>query len=360
MTAKVLVYRLGSLGDTVIILPAFHLVREAFHSARLSLLTNVPVNGKAAPVADILGPACPFEEVIAYPAGTRSVGALTALVSSLRRRRFTHCVYLAKPRGGLANLCRDWALFKMAGIPKVIGIPWMRKDRLCLPLPDSDLVEWDCARTMRCLRALGAVNLSESKWWDLKLTAEERDKAGRHLQEVSSHPMVGFSIGTKAPSKDWEDRNWIPFLRGFSTRYPEFRGFFVGSPDERERCDRLMRESGLRGINLCGQLSPRASAAALAKARLFVGHDSGPMHLAACMDTPVVAIFSARNRAGEWYPRGGTEANRISYHRTECAGCGLVDCIAEQKRCILSITVGEVLEACQDVISKIQSMKPNG
>jgi ADP-heptose:LPS heptosyltransferase len=349
---RVLIYRLGSLGDTVMVLPAFHLVREAFPTVPLSLLTNVAVSDKAAPVADILGPACPFEEVIAYPAGTRSVNALAALVLSLRRRRFSHCVYLAKPKGGLANLCRDWALFKMAGIPEVIGIPWTRKDRLCLPIPGSDLVEWDCARTMRCLRGLGASDLAEGKWWDLKLTAGESAEADIKLQGVSNRPLVGFSIGTKASSKDWEDRNWVPFLREFSRRYPTFHGLFIGSPDERERCDRLMRESGLAGINLCGQLSPRASAAALAKARLFVGHDSGPMHLAACVGTPVVAIFSARNRAGEWYPRGGAEANRIIYHRTECAGCGLVDCIAEQKKCILSITVDEVLEACEAVVCK--------
>jgi heptosyltransferase-3 len=349
---RVLIYRLGSLGDTVMVLPAFHLVREAFPTVPLSLLTNVAVSDKAAPVADILGPACPFEEVIAYPAGTRSVSALAMLVLSLRRRRFSHCVYLAKPKGGLANLFRDWALFKMAGIPEVIGIPWTRKDRLCLPIPGSDLVEWDCARTMRCLRGLGVSDLAEAKWWDLKLTAGESAEAEINLQGVSNRPLVGFSIGTKAPSKDWEDRNWVPFLREFSKRYPTFHGLFIGSPDERERCDRLMSESGMAGINLCGQLSPRASAAVLAKARLFVGHDSGPMHLAACMGTPVVAVFSARNRAGEWYPRGGAEASRIIYHRTECAGCGLVDCIAEQKKCILSITVDEVLEACEAIVCK--------
>jgi heptosyltransferase III len=356
VNSKVLVYRFGSLGDTVIVLPAFHLVREAFPLASLSLLTNVPVNGKAAPVADILGSACPVEEVIAYPAGTRSMAELTGLVSSLRRRRFSHCVYVAKPKGGLANVCRDWALFKMAGIGKVIGMPWRREDRLCLPLPGNDSVEWDCARTMRCLRALGSPNLAEAKWWDLKLTAEERSRAETLLQGVSASPLVGFSIGTKASSKDWEDSNWIPFLREFSSRYPEFRGFFVGSADEHERCDRLMTLSGLHGINLCGQLSPRASAAALAKAQLFVGHDSGPMHLAACVGTPVVAIFSARNRAAEWFPRGGEETNRVIYHKTECAGCGLDICAVQAKKCILSITVDEVLQACDDLLSAKQGV----
>jgi ADP-heptose:LPS heptosyltransferase len=115
----------------------------------------------------------------------------------------------------------------------------------------------------------------------------------------------------------------------------------------------LLEESGLPGTNLCGVVGPRVSAAVLAKARIFVGHDSGPMHLAACMGVPVVAVFSARNHAGEWYPRGGVLRNRIIYHKTECAGCGLVDCVVEKKRCIASITPLVVLEACGQILDQV-------
>jgi heptosyltransferase-3 len=346
MAENILAYRLGSLGDTIVVLPAFHLVREAFPDAQISLLTNVPVGGKAAPVADVLGAACLFREVIAYPAGTRSAVEICKLVRSLRGRRFTHCVYLAKPKGGVGNLFRDWILFKMAGITKVVGMPWRRGDRLCLQLAGSDLVEWDCLRTLRCLSALGSPDLEDKKWWDLGLTGFEIAEAEKCLQGFKEQPLLGLSIGTKAPSKDWEDERWIPFLKAFRSRYPDFRGVFVGSLDERERCQRLLRESGLPGMNLCGLVATRVSAAVLAKASLFVGHDSGPMHLAACMGVPVVAVFSARSRAGEWYPRGGVEKNRIIYHKTECAGCGLADCIVEKKKCIASITPMEVLDAC--------------
>lgn len=346
----VLIYRLGSLGDTVIVLPAFHLVREVFWDKPLSLLTNVPVSGKAAPVAEILGDVCAFQEIISYPAGSRSVREITSLLSTLRQKRFSHCVYLAKPKGGVGNLLRDWVLFKLAGIPKVVGIPWRREDRLCLPISGTNLVEWDCERTMRSLRGLGTVDPENKKWWDLKLTAAEFEVARGSLQRFLGRPLVGFSIGTKVPAKDWENENWIPFLRSFRTRYPEFSGFFVGSSDERARCDLLIEESGMSCVNLCGSISARISAAALSMAKLFVGHDSGPMHLAACVGTPVVAIFSARNLAGEWFPRGGMKTNRIIYHRTECAGCGLNVCDVQKKKCVLSITVPEVMEACEKVI----------
>lgn len=95
--------------------------------------------------------------------------------------------------------------------------------------------------------------------------------------------------------------------------------------------------------NLCGALSPRESAALLEKAEVFVGHDSGPMHLASAVGTPCVAIFSARNLPGQWFPvRSG---HKIIYHKTDCFGCGLEQCIAEGKKCIFSISVDEVHSA---------------
>ncbi|RLC87314.1 MAG: hypothetical protein DRI37_06285 [Chloroflexi bacterium] len=103
-------------------------------------------------------------------------------------------------------------------------------------------------------------------------------------------------------------------------------------------------------LNLCGQLSPRETAAVLKKAELFIGHDSGSMHLSAAVKTPYVAIFSARNKPGKWYPFGNQ--HRILYHQVPCCGCNLVVCKQFDKICIRSITVSGVvgiisLQSCQ-------------
>ena len=47
---KVLIYRLGSLGDTVVALPSLHLIARAFPDAERRVLTNFPVSGKEAPI----------------------------------------------------------------------------------------------------------------------------------------------------------------------------------------------------------------------------------------------------------------------------------------------------------------------
>jgi ADP-heptose:LPS heptosyltransferase len=57
-------------------------------------------------------------------------------------------------------------------------------------------------------------------------------------------------------------------------------------------------------LNLCGVLAPRQSAAALSRALVFVGHDSGPMHLGAAVGIPCVCMFGNYNRPRRWHPYG--------------------------------------------------------
>jgi ADP-heptose:LPS heptosyltransferase len=69
------------------------------------------------------------------------------------------------------------------------------------------------------------------------------------------------------------------------------------------------------------------------------------MHLAASVGTSCVAIFSARNRPGIWFPFGS--AHQLIYHQTECFGCNLEVCTIEKKKCISSISIDEVIAAAR-------------
>ena len=105
---------------------------------------------------------------------------------------------------------------------------------------------------------------------------------------------------------------------------------------------------GVVVMNLCGRLTPRESAACFAEARLFLGHDSGPMHLAAAVGTRCVAIFAARNIPRVWFPYG--RGHRVVYHEVSCMGCGLETCSVERKRCLTSISVEEVVAEVRGVL----------
>jgi heptosyltransferase-3 len=103
-------------------------------------------------------------------------------------------------------------------------------------------------------------------------------------------------------------------------------------------------------VNLCGRLTPRETAAVMAHAAVFLGPDSGPMHLAASVGTACVIAFSSRGQKGVWYPAG--KQHEVIYHGPECAGCELETCIVEQRKCLTSIAVDEMERAVERVMSR--------
>ena len=350
---RVLVYRLGSLGDTLVALPALHLVREAFPAARITLLTNVPVAAKAAPMIDVLGTSF-YDDVLSYPTSLRDVAKLRALMRTLRAGRYDCMVYLTEPKGGILTSLRDWLYFRLSGMPRVIGVPFSKRTLRPVPLPGSELCMSETARILECVRVLGEPDLREPRWWDLRLTPPEMAEADALLARHGiTRPFLAASVGTKMQSKDWEENNWTDLTVRLALAYPSMPLVLMGSGDERERSERMLRLWRGPAVNLCGVPSPRVSAAMLRNAVAMVCHDSGPMHLAATIGVPCVAIFSARNLPVVWHPRGA--CNVILEHRPPCAGCKLTTCIAEKKRCILSITVDEVFAGVQRVLAASRS-----
>ena len=342
---RVLIYRLGSLGDTIVSLPAFHLVARTFPNAEKRLLTNFPVNVKAPPAAAILENTGLVDGYFRYMVGTRSPADLTRLWWTIFRWRPEVLIYLGSARG-VASAQRDDSFFRFCGIPERIGVPVVEAMQVNEWDEKTRSFEPEAARLVRNISSLGDGRLEDPASWDLRLTSEECARADHALGPVLARPLIAVSVGTKVQSKDWGRENWRALLARLATLYPEHGLALSGAPEESEASEYAAegwRQAGGREVvNLCGRLTPRESAAAFRRAQIFIGHDSGPMHLAASVQTPCVAIFAARNKPRTWFPYG--DQHRVIYHQTECWGCGLETCIVERKRCLTSITVDEVVE----------------
>jgi len=344
---KILVYRLGSLGDTVVALPAIQLVSRAFEEAQLTLLTNKPIATKAAPVESVVGDGV-FAEVLDYPIGTRNPLRLAALAAQLRSRKFDLVVNLCEARTRLKT-ARDRCFFRLSGIRDLRGFPKNGEDFEPAVDPTTGLYESETKRLLRRIATLGSVSLEDPTAWDLRLTDSEKT-AGQTVLPSGSNPILALGVGTKMQSKDWEEGNWVALTKQLSQALPGWRLAAVGSVDERRRADGCLAVWSGPKTNLCGTLSPRETAAVLEQATLFIGHDSGPMHLASAVGAPCVAIFSARNLPGQWFP--ARSGHKIIYHKTDCFGCNLETCITQKKRCILSITVDLVYSAALDLLKE--------
>jgi len=343
-TKRVLIYRLGSLGDTLVALPALHLVARAFPNAERRLLTNFPVNAKAPLAADVLRGTDLIHGYFRYVVGTRSPGEILSLWWQLRRWRPQVLVYMG-PTRGVESARRDARFFRLCGISRLIGVPLSEDMQQNRWQGAEQALEPEGERLARNLSELGDAHLEAPASWDLHLTDAENARAREVLAPTAGRPILAVSVGTKVQSKDWGRDNWRVLLNRLATLYPDYALALSGAGEESETsefaADGWRQNSGSPVINLCGLLTPRESAAVFAQARAFVGHDSGPMHLAASVQTPCVAIFAARNKPRVWFPYG--KKHRVLYHQTDCWGCGLETCIVERKKCLTSITVDEVV-----------------
>ncbi len=353
--SKVLIYRIGSLGDTLVALPCFHLIARAFPSSDRILLTNRPVHAKASPAAAVLGESGLIDACLTYSVGERSVFRLAQLWWKLRNLRVSTLIYLAPARGEVAAR-RDERFFRWCGISKIIGIPIgdLANHRYD---PVTGRYEAEAGRLARCLMPLGDARLSDPASWSLLLTQQERARAATALCPLGAAPFLAFGIASKMQATDWGVENWKALMPKLHREFPGQAAVFVGAKEDREAVAGVAAQWPGRSLNLSGDLSPRESAAVIERADLFVGLDSGPMHLAASAGTPCVVIFSARNPPGIWFPFGSNHT--AIYHRTECFGCGLESCTVENKKCILSISVDEVVAAVKGARDRGFSVAPD-
>lgn len=332
MMRRVLIHRPGSLGDTVVALPCFHLIRAVFPGAELRVLTNAPVAQNAPSLFSVLDGSGLIDGYLEYPISVRDPRQLWRLAGDIRRWRPDAIVYLAR-REWLRQVVRDAVFFRACGVRNIIGLP-LTRDRLRNRLRPSGLREHESERLVRNLAVLGTVDLNDPACWNLALTEGDRELPRRLIAEqIGALPYIALSIGTKQPANEWGMANWRTLIGDLVKSYPH-RLVFTGADGDRAATDAIIRDRPDRCVNLCG-MKVRENAALIAEAALFIGHDSGPMHLAAAVGTPLVAVFSRLFAPGIWFPMGSNIATLYPY---------------EPDATILSITPAAVLAAVESLL----------
>ncbi len=299
----VLIYRLGSLGDTVVALPCFHAIERAFAGRRRLVITNVPVSSKAAALEAVLRPGRLIDGVIDYPVGLRSIRGAWRLIRAIRATGARTLVYLTPPRG-LKAVRRDLLFFRLCGIRAVIGAPTTPDLQRNRPGAGGGDVEPEAERLARCLATLGPIDLADRAGWDLRLTAAEHAAGDAALAPLAGRDFVAINMGGKLAANDWGDDRWAALIEAIGPTLAGLGLVSVGGAEDAARATALLARWPGPTANLCGTLKPRESAAVLGRARVFVGHDSGPMHLAAAMGTMTLGLFGDANPPRKWHPYG--------------------------------------------------------
>jgi heptosyltransferase III len=305
---SLVIFRIGSIGDTVVALPCFHAIARTFPEHRRVLLTNVADSARASTVESILDGTGLIDQTLHFPVGRGRVPYSLTLARRLRLLGPEALVYLA-PRPTGFPVYRDLVFFRAAGVRKIIGAPTTMRDRECAIDPQSGELEYEAVRLARTLGEAVPVDLSPPNW-DLHLSAAEHRTAVERLSSLPDwRPRLAVAVGAKVPAKEWGKESWATLIALIAARLPSISLVFVGALDERPIAERLAARWPGACVNLCGELTPRESAAVLGRCDALVCHDGGPMHLAASQGTACVGLFGNYNSPHQWFPFG--ERHRV-------------------------------------------------
>ncbi|MGA2285815.1 MAG: glycosyltransferase family 9 protein [Dehalococcoidia bacterium] len=349
--SRILVSKMGNIGDTVLMAPAIKSLRHAFPAARISFVAT----SHNVEIVSMLGG---IDECI-------FLDHRRCLASPLYLWRFVR--HLQSGRYQIAIDFDQWQhlpplYLYLAGIPVRLGFDTAGERRAglfsrCVPYnEDENSPGHEAEYFERLVEALGVPSSNAAP--ELVIDRED-DRAVSTLLERQSIP-AGDRIVIVYPSgraKGGISRAWS------ADRFVELCNHivashgctlvFVGGPDEREEAEAIAARVRGRPLVANGTLSLGRLAALLRRASLFVGNEGGPMHVAAAVGVPCVSLFGPTN-ASRWGAYGQGHINVVA--DVPCSPCFFLgakrrDCV-RQGACMDSISLDAVKRAVDEVLAR--------
>jgi lipopolysaccharide heptosyltransferase II len=334
--ARILLIKPSSLGDIVHALPVVSALKERWPTAHVTWLVKRQW-------ADLLERAEGVDRV--WSVDATATGWL-GQVRALRSERFHLAV-------DLQGLFRSGALAGLCGAPRRIGFangregsPWFYTEVVRVPCPEMHAVD----RYLLVAEALGAHPKSPPQF-RFKITESDmvviRSLFQSHDVSVDG-PWVAMHVSARWPTKRWPLRSFGAVV-DLLDRAGLGPVVLIGSSDDRRDVDQLRAFVKGSFVDLSGILPVGCLPALLSRARVLVTNDSGPMHVAAAIGTPVVAMFGPTSalRTGPYGP-----GHHILAGQVPCSPCFSRVCRhAPELECLHLIKPNEVVEAVQRLLT---------
>lgn len=357
MKQPILVFRMGLFGDTIVALPAMWAIRRHFAHEHIVLLCE-EYGGKGFVLAEeLLQGSGLFDEFRTYPwhlvhssSRVRELWEQIKLFVWIRKHRFRTLVYLVPSEREPSQVRRDRFFFGLTGIRQFLGMEGFQPSGAGGTRQTSENETLEYAQLLRRLK-LSGIPIPEPghECLDLGLGRAEEEALNSWLATQApdcGKSWIAVCPRSKVPVNSWPEDRYEAVVRALINEFDVWP-IVLGGREERLLGGGLVQAWG-RGYNLSGELGVRAVGQAMRRCIIYLGADTGPMHLAAALKIPCVAVFSARAAPSVWYPYG--TGHTVLQARIECQDCRRTVCPDKKAECILRVSVDEVLAACRDTL----------
>jgi heptosyltransferase-1 len=338
---SILVLRIGTVGDFVVALPALAAIRKRFPDSRITLLTSAGAPG-APGAQDLIRPGHLVDSLIVYHRTEMTTwAARKRLVRRIRGERFDLFVEIPNTLAGFRHAMESMVLARLSGCRYGAGFEaaacrlFPRTQSLYRPFQrESDRIFDSLANDLDLKRTdTGRLAVSEA---DRSFVRELLKRNG-----LTGRAIIVMHVGAKRPANRWFEDRFAEVADAVQERH-DIRVLLTGAESELERVNQVRARMKTEPVVLCGELQLLQLAALLEQACLYVGNDTGPMHIAAAMGTPTVAIFSARDFPVQWFPNG--TGHVVLRNDVPCSPC-FKDVCDRGLTCLDMIQADDVLRA---------------
>ncbi|MEP6923411.1 MAG: glycosyltransferase family 9 protein [Pyrinomonadaceae bacterium] len=341
----ILVYLVGSLGDTIVCIPALEAIRRQFPDEKIILLHDYQTLVPVSPL-DII-PKNLVDGSLSY---VMRRGLLPKLAEFYRLRKIIKqqkvkaVIYLvASERFGWL-VWRDKLFFQLCGIENLIGFyPFSKKEQYERDSFDKPILKSSEAVLKLQRLERDGIDIQNLNFTNQLLQFSEAEK--RHVKDWlnarrqnTNARLVAMCPGCKRAANDWGIENFIEIgKRLLADGKSEI--IIVGGKAEKPLAAKMIEAWG-SGIDATGEFAANESGALFAHCEFMFGNDTGTTHLAAAAGIPCVAVYHFRDNPGHWFPLG--RGHLLIQHDVECAGCHLTTCPKPLHPCMTGIEVDDV------------------
>lgn len=328
---RILLISSTALGDTVLSTPAIQSVRNRYPEAHICLLLHVAY-------LDLFRAHPGIDEVIPFHGGYRR---FWRLAWRLRQGRFdVVCIFHG-------NEPQTTPLAYLSGAPRIYKLPNDNRYRFLLSNREPVLGWSDLGHGID--QRLAVAELAGAPPTERRMLLPVLEEATYAFAELAaSHgigpltPLVAFQVGASTRSRRWAPSRYVELAKQLLADYPALHLILTGSPTERSLAEEVAAGiSDPRVWVTAGSLPLRLLPAMLQRCQVLVTGDTGPMHVAVAVGTPVVALFAVSDHLRSGPKQDEAKHIVIQKWRT-CEPCLSKRCPYAEPICMKNISVEEV------------------
>ncbi len=331
---RVLIFQTAYLGDVVLTTPLISALRRQFQNAKIDIVAQPAWT-------PLLENHPEINCVIAFDKRGIEAGLSGTFRFAGKLRKVSYDMALC-PHPSFRSALILW----LARIPYRIGFHDSAGSFFFTRTVRRDAGEHEVRRVLGLMEPLGALD----KEYLPRISLPEEPKIEQLMARlgISGKKLVGLHPGSVWATKRWTEKGFAQLAGSLSQKYDQVLVF--GGSGEKELSARITKQAGGSTVDLGGKLDLLELCAVISRLGLFVTNDSGPMHIAASFQIPIVAIFGSTVPALGYTPYG--TSSRIVEVDLDCRPCGshgFKTCPQKHFRCMKDIDVDMVMAACESI-----------